>query len=330
MREEIKQDNSKFFNKKVAIIGTGYVGASIAYALMIKDVAREIVLIDVNTETANAEILDIRHGIPHMGSAKIYCGEYSDIKDCDLIIITAGLNRKPNESRLDLANNNVKIAHSIVDEIKKYYNQGVILVVSNPVDIITYCVSQAMDLPKGRVLGTGCVLDSSRLVNVISDYIGLEPQFISATVVGEHGASQVVLWDEVKVANVSLEAFCRNVNLEFNDEIKNCIEQKVLNMGTEIIRGKGKTHYGIATCVCHIADAILNKRIIAASVTSVLSGECGFKKVAMSLPSLIDYNGVKQVLESDFSELEMKKLQNSANILSEYIKKLDTISVCLR
>lgn len=325
MKNEELQQYKRHYNKKVAIIGSGYVGAGIAYALMLKDIAREIVLIDTKTDVSNAEMLDIRHGIPNMGSANIYCGDYSDIKDCDLIIITAGRNRHVNETRLDLAADNIKISEKIVVEIKKYYTQGVILIVANPVDILTHYYNKMLNLPKGRIFGTGCILDSSRLINIISDYVNLLPEFISATVIGEHGNSQTPLWDEVKVANISIDEFCKAENLQFNDKIKEEMAIKVLNMGTEIIKGKGKTYYGISTCVCHIADAILNRRNITASVSSSLAGEAINKNISISLPSLIDYNGVKLVLPLEISAKEVELLNNSANQIENTLNMLNIV-----
>ena len=326
MREQILkscEDLTRAYNKKVAIIGMGYVGAGIAYALMIKDIAREIVFIDTREEAVNAEMLDIRHGMHNMGSAKIINGTYADIKDCDLIIITAGRNRRPGESRLDLIDDNIKIASKVLDEVERYYNQGGILIVSNPVDIITYYVTKRLGLPKGRVLGTGCILDSSRLTNVISDYVELGAEFISATVIGEHGANQIPLWSQVEVAQLPIRAFCKEMGLEFNDDIKDKMASKVKNMGAEIISGKGKTYYGISTCVCHIADAILNKRSITASVSGVWDGEYGLQDVAMSLPCLVDYNGIKHVLPIELSENEQKKLSETYKKLSDIIKNIN-------
>lgn len=312
----------KSYGKKVAIIGVGYVGAGIAYALMLKDTASEIVLIDSKADVANAEMLDIRHGISNMGRAKVYCGDYSDISDCDLIVVTAGRNRRPNETRLDMASDNIKIAESTVSEMGKYYKQGVILVVSNPVDVITHYIAKEMNLPEGRVFGTGCILDSSRLISLISEYVGLTPEFISATIVGEHGNSQVALWDEVKVSNIPFDEFCNAENLVCDTETKEKMAKKVLTMGTEIIGGKGKTYYGIATCVCYLADAILNKRCITACVSSSLAGKKIGENVTLSLPSLVDGNGVKLVLPIDISEKEKIHLKNS----SEQIK--NTIKLC--
>lgn len=310
----------KSYGKKVAIIGVGYVGAGIAYALMLKDTASEIVLIDSKADVANAEMLDIRHGISNMGRAKVYCGDYSDISDCDLIVVTAGRNRRPNETRLDMASDNIKIAESTVSEMKKYYKQGVILVVSNPVDVITHYIAKEMNLPEGRVFGTGCILDSSRLISLISEYVGLTPEFISATIVGEHGNSQVALWDEVKVSNIPFDEFCNAENLVCDAETKEKMAKKVLTMGTEIIGGKGKTYYGISTCVCYLADAILNKRCITACVSSSLAGKKIGENVTLSLPSLVDGNGVKLVLPIDISEKEKIYLKNSAEQIKNTIK----------
>jgi L-lactate dehydrogenase len=316
----IKEERN--FTKKVSIIGMGYVGAGIAYALMVKDIAREIVFIDKREDSVNAEMLDIRHGMHNMGSAKIIHGSYEDVKDSDLIIITAGRNRKKGESRLDLIDDNIKIMDEVIIELKKYYNQGVILVVSNPVDIITYHVAKKMNLPKGRVLGTGCVLDTSRLINVISDYVNLGAEFINTMVIGEHGANQIPLWSSVKVAQMPIEKFCKEMQIPFNDNIKTRMEEKVRNMGSEIIDGKGRTYYGISTCVCYIADAILNRRSINVCVTGIWNGEYALNNVALSLPCLVDYTGIKHVLPVDISNSEYKQLIEANKKLSTILKNI--------
>ena len=310
------------YNKKVSIIGMGYVGAGIAYALMIKDIAREIAFIDVKKEAVNAEMLDIRHGMVNMGSAKIKAGTYEDIKNSDLIIVTAGRGRKAGESRLDLIDDNIKISDQVIKNIKKYYKQGVILIVTNPVDIITYYFDKKLKLPKGTVFGTGCILDSSRLKNVIADYVDLEPEFVSATVIGEHGQNQIPLWSSVQVAGLPIEKYCKEVGIDFDENVKSGMGDKVLNMGAEIISGKGKTYYGISTCVCFIADAILNKRAVTASVTSVLNKTCGADNIALSLPSIIDHTGIKRTLEPEMSTKESKLFKNAVTSISTFVKKV--------
>jgi len=304
-------------SRKIAIIGVGYVGASIAYSLIIKGLAHEIVLIDSDKLKCVAESNDIRHGIPYMGSSNIYAGEYSDIKDCDMIIITAGRNRRANENRLDMAVDNVKTSQEIANEMVKYYNQGVVLVVTNPVDIITHKLTMWLNLPRGTVFGTGCLLDSSRFVNTLSDYVKLRSEIISATVIGEHGDRQVALWSKVQIAGTAIDEYCKIINLEFNADTRKSIESKVIRMGTEIIKGKNRTHYGIATCVCYIADAIINRRDTIVSVTSTLHGEYGINNVALSLPCIIGSHGIKRVLTDTLGNSEFDKLKETEIFLKE-------------
>jgi len=310
------------YNRKVCIIGAGYTGSSIAYALTLKDLSHEIILIDVKKESSQAEVLDIRHGIPYMGAVNIHSGDYEDIKDSDLIIVTAGRNRRPGELRLDLAADNVKIAHEVTKSIKKHYNKGVIMVVSNPNDVITYKMNQWMDLPPGMVFGTGCILDESRLVNVIADYVNLNAEVINAQVIGEHGESQIAVWSKTTIAGIPIKEYCSAMNLEFDSTIRIEMENRVKTTGSNIIRGKGRTHYGIATCVCYIADAILNRRATISCVSSTLEGEYGINDVALSIPSVIGYNGVTKRLEDKISDFESERLDNSANMIKSIINAL--------
>lgn len=312
---------SSEYNRKVSIVGAGYVGASIAYALMIKELTREIVMIDINKKTVDAEVMDIRHGIPYMGSTIIYNGEYHDINDSDLIIVTAGRNRRSGEERLDMAADNIRIARNVAIKIEKYYTKGVILLVSNPVDVITYKMNEWLGLPNGMIFGTGCILDSSRFVNVLADYLKIGTDVINAQIIGEHGASQVPLWSKVTVAGIPLIEYCDAIELPFSGVEKHKIESVVLNRGTEIIEGKGKTHYGIATCVCYLADAILNKRPTIASVTSVLDGEYGIYDVSLSLPSIINYQGVERRLADRLNDYELTKLKESSKQLESICQK---------
>lgn len=311
-----------FGNRKVVIIGAGYVGASIAYALTIKNLAHEIVLIDRQSEKATAEAMDIQHGIPYMGVSAVRAGDYSDCINADLIIITAGRNRKNGESRLDLISDNVEIMRQVVDRITPYYNRGVILVVANPVDIMTYICDKLMGLPNGRVFGTGCILDTSRLIRGIANYTNLNIEAVKCNIVGEHGDSQFPVWSRLTVGGVPMEDYCANVGLAWGDEEKTKLFQEVKGMGAKIIAGKEKTHYGIATCVSSIADAILNQRLTIAPVTSVLQGEYNIEDVAISIPSIIGVNGVEQRLRDRWNDEEYNALHFSADKLKEALKKL--------
>lgn len=293
-------------NRKVAIIGSGYVGSSIAYALAIKDIAREIVLIDKNIGKTDGEAKDIRHGLPSMGTADLYAGDYSDCTDCDLIVITAGRGRKPGESRLDLTNENIKIMKSVIESIKEYYNRGVILIISNPVDILTYKASEWMGIPDGMVFSSGNILDSSRFVRTIADYVGLSTGVINGYIVGEHGDGQVPIWSHVTVGGIPIGEYCENIGLTWNKDIMNSIAEKTKRMGSEIIAEKGRTHYGIATCVCQLADAIINQKPTIASVSSVLMGEHGCRGVALSVPSVIGPTGVQQRIREKWAPEEYR------------------------
>ena len=309
-------------NRKVAIVGAGYVGASIAYALTIRDLASEIVLIDIDEDKAHGEALDIQHGMPYMGTSAVRSGDYSDCKNCDLIIITAGRNRRVGEERLDMIYDNIGTLKDVVDKIKPYYTHSVILVVSNPVDILTYKVAEWMDLPNGKVFGTGCILDTSRLVRSIANYTKINTEAIKCCIVGEHGSSQFPVWSRLSIAGIPMQEYCENVGLEWGEKQKDYIYNQVKDMGATIIGAKGKTHYGIATCVCLLADAVLNQRLTVAPVTSPLEGEYGISGVALSIPSLIGVNGVEARLQDKWTAEEIQKLKRSADILKETLAKL--------
>lgn len=308
-------------NRKVAIIGTGYVGSSIAYALALRDIAREIVLIDINREKTEGEASDIRHGIPSMGTADLYVGDYSDCENCDLIIITAGRNRREGESRIDLADDNVQILRNVINSLEPYYTRGVILIISNPVDILVQKASEWMKLPDGMVFGSGCMLDTSRFVRTIADYIGISTGVINGYLVGEHGDNQVPVWSHVTVGGMPIIEFCEDAEIVWNQEVRDSIAEKTKKMGAKIIHAKGRTHYGIATCVCHLADAILNQRPTIASVCSPLKGEHGVRGVSLSVPSVIGPAGVQQRIREKWASDEyrgfFKAVENIRNVLEK-------------
>ena len=317
--------NSDFalHNRRVAIIGAGFVGASIAYALTISRLARDIVLIDVDEKKARGEAMDIQHGIPYMGSSRVRAGGYEDCADCDLIIITAGRNRREGETRLNMLSDNVSIMRNVVSSLKPHYTRGVIMVVSNPVDILTYECDRLMGLPNGRVFGTGCVLDTSRLVRSIADYTGIKTEAVKCNVVGEHGDSQFPVWSRLAIAGVPMDEYCANVGLEWGEEQKIEIYNRVKRMGADIISAKGRTHYGIATCVCSLADAVLNQRLTIAPVTTPIQGEYGLSGVALSIPSIIGVNGVETRLEEKWDSEEYERLRESAAKMKAALKSIE-------
>lgn len=310
-------------NRKVVIIGSGFVGASIAYALTLKNLAGEIVLIDKDKKKAEGEALDIQHGIPYMGKSSVRAGDFCDCVDSDLIIVTAGRNRRANETRLDMVDDNIKTIDEIIIELKKYYTRGVILIVSNPVDILTYYCDKKMGLPNGRVIGTGCILDTSRLIREIANYTKLSTEVVKCNIIGEHGDTQIPVWSKLALAGVPMKDYCDNIGLDWNEDIKREIFLKVKTMGSTIISDKGRTHYGIATCVCSIADAILNQRLTIACVSTPLQGEYRLYNVALSLPSIIGVNGVEHRLIERLNESEYNSLQKSAKRIKETLSKIN-------
>ena len=310
-------------NRKVSIIGAGYVGASIAYAMALRDIAREIVIINRTKEKAIGEVKDIRHGIPSMGTADVYVGEYSDCADCDLIIICAGRNRRPGESRLDLTNDNVAIMKAVVEQIRHYYTRGIILIISNPVDILTYKVAEWMNLPNGMVFGSGNILDSSRFVRSIADYVVLSTGVVNGYIIGEHGDGQVPIWSRVTVGGIPIAEYCHDVGLAWNEDVRAQISLQTKTMGAEIIRAKGRTHYGIATCVCQIADAVINQRPTITSVSSVLMGEHGCRGVALSVPSVIGPSGVQQRIREKWAPEEYRAFFDSVEKVRGILQKIE-------
>lgn len=315
-------DFTTLHNRKVAIVGTGNVGASIAYALTIRNLAREIILINRTESRAIGEALDIQHGIPYMGMSSVRAGNYSDCADCDLIIVTTGRNRRVGESRLDLIGDNINIMQSVVSKFAPYYTRGAILIVANPVDILTYKCAVWMGLPDGRVFGTGNILDTSRLTRIVADYIGLNTEVVKSNIVGEHGDRQIPIWSKLSIAGVPIQEYCEAIGIKWTSAIKYDMEQRVRNLGAEIIRDKGKTHYGIATCVCYIADAILNQRLTIAPVTSVLQGEFGIKGVSLSVPSIIGANGVERRLEERWADFEYARFKQTAHDIKDILSKI--------
>ena len=310
-------------NRKVAIIGAGFVGASIAYAMALRDIAREIVIVNRTKEKVIGEVMDIRHGIPSMGTTDVYVGDYPDCADCDLIIICTGRNRKPGENRLDLTNDNVEIMRSVIRQMEPYYTRGIILIISNPVDILTYKVAEWMNLPNGMVFGSGNILDSSRFVRTIADYVSLSTGVVSGYIVGEHGDGQVPSWSHVTVGGIPIAEYCADMDLQWDDEVKAEIAGKTKSMGSEIIAAKGRTHYGIATCTCQLADAIINQRPTISCVSSVLMGEHGCRGVALSVPSVVGPSGVQQRIREKWAPEEYRGFFDAVESIRSILNSID-------
>ena len=305
--------NGEDVKRKIVIIGAGFVGSSVAYALTLRNIAQKIVLVDIDRDKAEGEALDIRHGVPSIGDTMVYAGEYSDCADCDLIIITAGIGRKPGQSRRDLTAENIGIMHNVIESIKRYYSGSVILIISNPVDVLTYKVNEWLNPPCGRVFSSGCSLDTSRLVSCLANSFSVSTRLIDAAVIGEHGDAQVPVWSAVRIAGIPIVQYCEQFGIEWNEQLQSDIALNTEKMGAGIIKRKGKTNYGIATCACDIADSVVNNKPAMFSVSSILHGEYGQENVALSVPSIVDASGVSRTISVPLTENELDSFSNAAN-----------------
>jgi L-lactate dehydrogenase len=316
---------TKKAGSKVAIIGAGSVGASIAYAMSIKQLCSEMIIIDVNKEKAIGEVMDINHGLPFLGQMEIKAGDYSDCADCDVIIITAGIPRKPGETRLDLARKNVALGKKITESIMQYYTGGVILVVSNPVDVMTYMISKWSGLPKGRVIGSGTVLDSARFRYLLSEKLDVDVRNIHGYIIGEHGDSQFPAWSATNIAGMPVDDYCSTTGIIFTDAEKLEIIEKTKRAGADIIKNKGATFYAIAIAVNTIVESILKGSSTIRTVGTVLTGEYGVSDVVMNVPSVVGKDGVERILELVLNEEEQAKFINSAEQVKSIIDQVKDI-----
>ncbi len=305
--------------RKVVIIGAGFVGSSVAYAMTLRNIAHEIALVDIDREKAVGEALDIRHGMTGIGETFIYAGDYSDCKDCDLIVITAGVGRKPGQSRRDLTAENIAIMENVLKSMQPYYCGSVILVISNPVDVLTYMVDKRLNLPRGMVVGTGCTLDTSRFTACLADHFNISTRLVDAAVIGEHGDAQIPVWSGVKIDGLPVEHYCDRKCIDWNEQIKLDIALKTKKMGASIIKRKGKTNYGIATCACDIAASVLNNKPSLFTVSKRLFGEYGQENTALSLLSIVDSSGVSSILPVSLSENEAAAFQDAADAVRSLI-----------
>ena len=304
---------------KVTIIGAGAVGSACAFSIATQRLAAEIAIVDVNQAKAEGEAMDISHGLITMGSMDIHAGTYEDISDSDLTIVTAGVGRKPGETRLDLAAKNIAIARDIIANLKKYWRDGAVMVVSNPVDVITYLIQKESGLPHGRVFGTGTVLDSARFRYLLTTRTDTDIRNIHGFTAGEHGESQFAVWSSVHVSGMRLDSFCekRGIVLDKEEIVKDTVSS-----GAQVIKRKGVTNYAIAAIVAELTGTVIKDRGSIFSVTSVLEDYYGISNVAISVPSFVGNTGVKGYLPYDFPDEELAKLRSSASQIRAFMDSL--------
>ncbi len=308
--------------RKAAVIGCGFVGSATAFALMQSGLFSELILIDADHDRAEGEALDISHGIPFARPMKIYAGAYQDITDAAVIIITAGANQKPDETRLDLVNKNTMIMRSIIQEIMRYGCEGILLIVSNPVDILTYEALKISGLPKNRVIGSGTVLDTGRLKSELSEHLGLDSRSIHAFIIGEHGDSEIAAFSSANVSGVPLNNICEMRGYYHHEAAMREIARTVKNSAYEIIEKKKATYYGIAMAVRRICEAIVRDEKSILPVSTMVDGIYGIQDIVLSMPSIIGSNGAERQIPISLNSKEQALLQESAALLKNIIEKI--------
>lgn len=310
----------KVNSRKVAVIGCGFVGSSSAFALMQSGLFSEMVLIDADTKRAEGEAMDISHGISFARPMQIYAGNYDDITDAAIIVITAGANQKPDETRLDLIKKNAAIMKSIVGEIKKRDFGGILLIVSNPVDILTLIALKESGYPSNRVIGSGTVLDTGRFKYLLGEHLDVDSRSVHAFIIGEHGDSELAAWSNARIGGLKVNDFCELRGHFNHEQSMKKIFENVRNSAYEIIERKHATYYGIAMAVKRICEAIVRNEKSILPVSSLMTGEYGLNDVVLNIPAVVDETGVQKVIPIELNDEELTKLKDSANILKDIAK----------
>lgn len=308
---------------KCGIVGCGFVGTSIAFSLMQSGLFQDMVLIDVNNDKAQGEAMDLSHGLSFASPMDIYAGDYADLEDAGVIIITAGAGQKPGETRLDLVHKNVQIFKQIIPQITAYNKEGILLVVSNPVDILTYVTLKLSGFPSNRVIGSGTVLDSGRLKYMIGQQLCIDPRSVHSFVIGEHGDSELVAWSCTNIGGVPFENMCHlRSNHSPKPDYQDHLEEEVKQSAYEIIGRKGFTSYGVAMAVKRICEAIFKDEHCILSVSSLLRGEYGMENICIGVPAVIGKEGVEDIVTLDLAEDEKVDLKDSVTELKGVIAEL--------
>lgn len=311
----------KLKNVKISIIGAGFVGATTTYALMLGGLCEELVLVDVNKDKALGEAMDISHGAAFVKPVKVMSGDYEDTKGSDIVVITAGAAQKPGETRLDLVNKNIGIYRQIIPEIVKYSPDSILLVVSNPVDILAYVAYKLSGFPRERVIGSGTVLDTSRFRTLLAEYLDVDARSIHGYIIGEHGDSEIAAWSLTNIAGVNLKEYVSITEKGKGDlSFMEYIPLSVKNAAYEMINTKGYTNYAVALAVRRICEAITGDEKAILTVSSLLDGEYGLKDLYIGIPSIVGKEGVKKVIEVPLKEKEREDFIDSAETMKKIIE----------
>lgn len=308
---------------RVAIVGAGNVGATCAYALLMSGRAAEIVLIDANQARAEGEAMDLNHAVPFGAPSRVWAGSYADCAGAAVTVITAGAAQKPGETRLDLVKKNTAIFKSIVPQVAQHNPNGIILVATNPVDVLSYVAWKLSGLPAARIIGSGTILDTARFRYLLSQYYGVDPRSVHAYIIGEHGDSEVPVWSLANIAGMRLTDFCCLQDVKFDQAKMDEIFVQTRDAAYDIIQRKGATYYAIGAGLMRIVEAILRDQSTVLSVSSLIDQYYGIDDVYLSLPAIVDRGGVEALLRLPLEEMEIVGLRRSAEVLKSTLAQLD-------
>ncbi|NJP37670.1 L-lactate dehydrogenase [Alkalicoccus luteus] len=305
---------------RVVVIGTGYVGSSYAFSLINQNITDELVLIDLNKEKTEGDVMDLNHGVPFGAPTKVWAGTYEDCKEADIVVITAGANQQPGETRLDLIEKNAAIFKSIVDSVMGASFDGLFLIATNPVDVLSYAVWKYSGLPMERVIGSGTILDTARFRFMLSEYFELDVRNVHGYIMGEHGDTALPVWSQTRIGSEHIDRYMTKYKPEGTQQDLDNIFVNVRDAAYHIIERKGATHYAIAMGLARLTKTILRNEHSILTVSTLLQGEYGLHDLYIGVPAVVSRKGIERVVEIDLSETEEKQLRHSAEVLKQAMK----------
>lgn len=311
---------------KIGIVGTGFVGATAAYAIVMRGIGSELALVDINQTRAQAEADDILHAVPFAHPIRVRAGDYPELAGSKVVIITAGVNQKPGETRLQLLERNATIFKSVIPAVLKYAPEAILVVATNPVDVMTHLTARFAakhGVPSTRIVGSGTTLDTARFRALLSNHLGVAANHIHGYVIGEHGDSEVLVWSLTTIGVIPLDDFCRNQDIQLDDTTRQEIDQKVRRAAYSIIEGKGATYYGVGSALARIVNAILDDHRAVLTVCSPRSEVAGVSDVTLALPHIVGAEGIRGTLSLPLNDAEAADLQASAKIIKSAINEIE-------
>ena len=308
---------------KIAVVGAGFVGTTFAYSLLIHGLASQIVIIDINQEKAEGEVMDLNHGMPFAYPARIWAGDYSDCRDADIVVVAVDKGQKIQQSRLELAEGNFQVLKQIIPNITRYNSEGILLGVTNPLDVMTHVALKLSGFPKNRVIGSGTILDTARLRYLLGEHLQVDPRNVHAYIIGEHGDSEVPVWSLANVAGIRLKDYCPICKVPYNPDDLNDLFLKVKNAGYEIMKRKGRTNYGVALGLTKIVESIIRDENAISTVSCFLEDYHGVSDVCLSVPVILNRTGVKEVIKLPLNDEEITAFQKSAVTVKKVVHSLE-------